>query len=256
MSLEKQIKESQSIHLMDNSHRAGLTIKVFWVIVVLAIIALIFDFIQLDLLQKLQNAEDVSDTRIDLNDISQRTIGIVTLIITIASIVLFLNWYRRAYENLQRLNIRTNHTGTHAVWSFFIPILNLFRPYSIVREILIETRKKLVILPTEHLSSPKTAIIGFWWAAFLISGFVGRIAFKVSLRAEDTIEGLTTTTYIFMVSEITDIIAAALAIVMIKQISKDETALYQNIHSLDTFGVPEKTLEYESEEDDSTPEMN
>lgn len=59
----------------------------------------------------------------------------IRLLLYFATGVCFLAWLHRAYGNLRSLGARQlDSSPGWAVVSFFIPILNLFRPYQIVRE--------------------------------------------------------------------------------------------------------------------------
>jgi len=57
------------------------------------------------------------------------------------SVITFIMWFRRAYFNLHQ---KVNHLSYSEGWaagSWFVPIINLYRPYQIMKEIYIETKK-------------------------------------------------------------------------------------------------------------------
>jgi hypothetical protein len=62
--------------------------------------------------------------------------GLVYLAAVVATIVIFLMWLHRAYRNLPALGApKPRFSPSGAVWAWFIPILNLWRPYQILREV-------------------------------------------------------------------------------------------------------------------------
>lgn len=86
-------------------------------------------------------------------------------------------------------------------------------------------------------ASPGTSkIIGFWWAAFLLSGFVGRIADKLT----DS-DGGNPSAYFpvaLIVASILQIAAAALAIVVVKSITQRQEKRFAKIGTTPEFAPP------------------
>ncbi len=69
------------------------------------------------------------------NDARQALIGMVQLLLYIVTVVLYCLWLYRVYQNLPALGARNlRFSPGWAVGYFFIPILNLFRPYQAVKE--------------------------------------------------------------------------------------------------------------------------
>ena len=66
-----------------------------------------------------------------------------------------------------------------AVGSFFIPILNLFRPYQAMRDLLKASRQ-----PARWRSVPDSPVVSLWWALWLIGYVVHRVAFQM-VRGDD-----------------------------------------------------------------------
>ncbi len=101
--------------------------------------------------------------------------GLVILTIPIA----FLIWIHRAYRNLPSLMAESLHFSPRwAVGCFFVPILNLFRPYQIMREIWRESdpsRPRNVGDSLEPVKESSSAVVGWWWGLFLLL-IIGRLA--------------------------------------------------------------------------------
>ena len=107
----------------------------------------------------------------------------------------------------------------------FIPIINLYRPYIIAKEIAVETNNKLIEIVPDYKPLLNFSFIGFWWGLYLISNYIGQFAFN-SILKDDTIDQMITSTIAYMASDITDILAAIVTLIMIRKISKLETLLF------------------------------
>ncbi|MEE2641242.1 MAG: DUF4328 domain-containing protein [Planctomycetota bacterium] len=106
------------------------------------------------LLNQIKNGGEITEAAAQANDVREMLIGLVTLLVYLVTAIVFLVWFHRAYKNLPALGGRNLATTPGwATGSFFIPILNLFRPYQAVAEIW-----KTVAPP----GRPQTIVIGSW----------------------------------------------------------------------------------------------
>lgn len=123
-----------------NDKRAKNAILLIWIILGIEILSIISSFLQLNLLQNAAIGNEISDTEANMNDIREKIIAILYLIAFIISGITFILWFRRAYFNLHLLNNRLSYKEGWAAGSWFVPFLNLFRPYQIMQELYHETR--------------------------------------------------------------------------------------------------------------------
>lgn len=85
-------------------------------------------------------------------------------------------WVYRAAQNRTLLGPwRSDFTPGAAVWSYFIPFLNLFRPYQITKDIA-------------EGSGANTSTLGPWWGAWILTNVVTNIStrYTVDENAEYT----------------------------------------------------------------------
>lgn len=233
--------ENKTEPIRDNSKRANIAVIIFWIICGLNLLAVISDYFEYNLLSRINDGEDVSYDEANANDIRQMIIGFSQSALYITSMVVFLNWFRRAYANLHRLNITgLRHKDNMAVWSFIIPIVSLYWPLRIMREIWNETQKKIKELIPDHLII-YSSLIGWWWAAYIITNVVSRISFKAALKS-DTVIDMMTSSQVYMLSDSLDIIAAIITLLVIKQVAKEETILYAAVNNIQPNQVQEKTF--------------
>lgn len=101
----------------------------------------------------------------------------------IGSGIVFLVWLAGAYRNLPALgstkaeispNLRA--TPSEAVWSFLIPIVNLFRARRVMRHVWLESQPAPPLLADGTLLVPKTPLIDWWYGLWIISSFAGAAA--------------------------------------------------------------------------------
>lgn len=105
-------------------------------------------------------------------------ISILEILLRLAVIVVFLIWLYRSFNNLSALKARNlEFSPGWAVGWWFVPFANLVKPFQVVRELWNESDpdfdEETGFL---HTSAGTPEIIGFWWAAFLLSNFSARIS--------------------------------------------------------------------------------
>ena len=190
--------------------------------VVIACISIISDLMQLELLSRIAIG-DMSDGEADANDRRQAFISIVNLLISIATMVVFLMWFHRAHKNLPALgNHALKYSPRWAVGGFFVPVLALFRPLQVMREVWHGSDPEGVALQTAPLGrtvEPGTpALVGWWWGAFLVSAFLGRMILRQSFSS-DSLEEFQVLTVNGVIASILDIFSAWLAVRLVNRVS-------------------------------------
>jgi heme/copper-type cytochrome/quinol oxidase subunit 2 len=206
--------------LEPNGQRAKKAITLLWIVLSLEVLMLISGYFQYDLLQTIANGGEISAEAAERNDLREFIIGVISFIAFFVYTITFLLWFKRAYSNLHKKTTGLSYTAGWAVGSWFVPIINFYRPYKIMKELYCETKK---ILNDETIS---TCLLGWWWAFFLIEGSINKIIFRYSLKAE-TIEQLISSTVASMIGNIISISFALITIKVIKDYSKMESLLFQ-----------------------------
>ncbi len=205
-----------------NATRAKNAELFIWVGLAVGFASFISSWMQYDLLTTVQNGGAYTDDQLTWNDLREFGIGILQLLVYMTTVIVFLQWFRRAYYNLN-LRMDTQHDDSWAVGAWFVPIMCLFRPYQMTKEIddgldfHIEKRSSRPVPPNGML-------IGVWWAFWIINGIAGNILFRKSLDAE-TVPQLLDSTMADMISFALDVPLAILAAFVIRKISEKETRL-------------------------------
>jgi hypothetical protein len=192
-----------------------------WIVLALKIISIFSNALQYNLLQTVSNGGEISNEAANANDLRVQVIAVILLIAYIISVVAFILWFRRAYYNLHQKVRTLSFTEGWAAGCWFVPIVNLYRPYQIMKEMYEETKR---YLKGESLDCDlSTTYIGVWWALWIINGVLGQIIYRISRHA-DTLPELITTTTLGIIS---GVLGIGLALVTIKVIRD-----YANVEGL------------------------
>ncbi len=229
--MDEIIKEEsiEKLVIWDNSKRAKNLMIIFWILTGLTLIGIISGYFELEILKNAQRGEFISDEEANASDTRQMIIGILQTGLYITSIVVFLNWFRRAYGNLHRLGLTyLKHKESMAVWTWFIPIIVLFRPVQIMNEIWNGTQEKIKVFDSTYNFKNGGLIIGLWWTLVIISNFIGRYVMKTAFK-DETIEQLIEGSQAMLISDLLNISEALLVILIVFQLSKMETKLAREV---------------------------
>jgi len=111
-------------------------------------------------------------------DIHQGVTGILYTLIFIVAVVAYCRFYYRAMNNLYAAGaegLRTTPFWT--VGAFFLPIINLWRPLTAVRQIWRGT------FDPASASVRVPAIIGWWWFFWIIENSVANESFRMMMQS-------------------------------------------------------------------------
>ena len=223
--------EDKQLSIKPNADRAKNAIIAVLVVMSLDIISGLSSVMQLDLLNDVSNGVAVSDEAFAANDLREQAIGYAYLAAFIVSAVFFILWFRRAYYNLQVRTGNCQHSDGWAAGSWFLPIISLYRPYQIMRELATETSSLLSIASGKEVKSD-TDTIGIWWALWIITNYIGNYLFK-NVFGVETVEDFINTTILQIVNAVIAIPMALVTVSMIKKYAAKETALNQEEKSSD-----------------------
>ena len=173
-------------------------------------------------MERVVTGDPVTDAEIEANDSRQMTVGVLVLALWVAAAVVSIRWFHAAYRNMRAfgLNLRFRPGWSIAAW--FVPVLNLWRPKQIANDIW---RGSDPALPV-HLdpwSRPVPALVGFWWAAWIVGLLVSRGAFRSSFSAS-TAEEFRTAAIVDLVGLAIEIAGAVLAIVFVRRATARQDA--------------------------------
>jgi hypothetical protein len=211
-----------SVALKPNQKRASYAIYALYANLVLAALTLIALLNENQVLKDYLNGLDVSESRFESTDLLTAVIAGLTVLVLIATAVLFIQWFRRAYYNLHLRTKHCKYTESMALWAWFIPIVNLFRPNEIMRE-MVDTTAGLLNSDDKSISKIKNFVM-FWWIAWVINNISAQIIFRMNKNPDSAEEIIVSNNAELAVLPI-EVIAAIFAILVIKSYSKLEEQL-------------------------------
>jgi len=208
--------------LRPNAQRASNAILMIWITMSVSIISLLSYLIQYDMLLQMRDGAVFSSDELDFNDVRVAFITFLYLIVYIISGITFIKWFRRAYYNLHQRMSNLSHSEEWAAIGWFVPILNFFRPYTIMAELFKETKKFLNFRRVRMPNDLNRDVVRWWWGLWILSNVLVYTVMD-TVMLEDVSKGMTTVQSM-LDSTMMDMILAAweipLAIVTVEMIKK------------------------------------
>jgi Domain of unknown function (DUF4328) len=203
-------------YFADEHFRARWAVLFLYTSVGLAAISILSGFLQWELLAQMKDGIQVTKAAALANDARHHTISTVRTIMFVFSAIIFLRWLYAAYGNLELMGRRySEETPGWAIGYWFIPIVNLVKPYSIVKELWQRSHDGNRRTPDAGSGAP--AIIGIWWMLYIVAGLIERIA-KSYMQSEHSVEILSYVTLVSMGSGLLVLIAGLLLIHIVNRI--------------------------------------
>lgn len=228
--LTEPARFAASDSVFDSAHTLARWVMILLAIVVLVdIIAVISDFAEISLLNRIEAGRVVTWSQAETNDDRQAAIGMAALAIFIITVIFFLMWIHRAYKNLRALGARDlRYSPGWAVGGWFVPFLNLVRPFQVVTEIW-KASDPRVMDGESWRNTPSPLLIPSWWALWLITGFMGWFVMRVAFGEQETISELLAGSWALLISHAIDIPAAILAIFVVRGIDARQEEKHRHL---------------------------
>lgn len=167
-------------------------------------------------------------------------LGLATIAVYIATVVVFLMWLYRVSNNVAAFGATTQHSSGWAVGSFFVPIMNLFVPYQAVSDIWKKSEPNATDAFSYGVSPP--GFFPAWWGFWIVSNISSNAYFRMTM-AEAPIEASAT---VGILSEVLSIAAAVFAIQVIKETDRRQEERARNLQQ--AFPTPPPPPVFENRE--------
>jgi hypothetical protein len=210
--------------LRPNAQRARTAIALIWVVMAFDVAILVSSYMEHDLLSSWQAGTAISEEVAEANDARQLVIGLLRTAAFIISAVTFIQWFRRAYFNLGMRVKPLNESEGMAAGYWFIPIMNLFKPYRMMMELHGRTAELVAPMAPDPVRARSQDHITVWWVFWVASNIMGQVVFRVSGDA-NTIDELANIAVISMVDAALSLPLAILAVLVIKRYAALEQLL-------------------------------
>tara|TARA_R110002111_G_scaffold262504_1_gene338914 strand:- start:89211 stop:89873 length:663 start_codon:yes stop_codon:yes gene_type:complete len=172
--------------------------------------AVFSSFLEYNLLISVRDGMELSDEQAFANDSRQMVIGIAQVIFAVFTAVIFCMWTYRMSRNAHSIKDNNlQYTPGWAVGYYFIPIVNLWKPYQALKESYEAF--------TDRIND--TMVLPLWWGAWIVSNILGRLVFRQSLKA-DGLDELINASLITIGSDAFDLVLDLIAVFMVYTVSK------------------------------------
>ena len=171
------------------------------------------------LIRTLGNGVDFSGTEVQISAGVLALIVVGVLLLTLVAGIVYLMWLHRAYQNLPALGVmKLDSSPGWAVGHYFIPILNLFRPYQTIVEIMRGSA------PREEQLSGKvpTSLAGWWWTGWILAAVLGQASGVMVRGNEPDPVLLGYAAWVDVAMHVVSLLTALLAIAVVHRITTNQ----------------------------------
>lgn len=152
-------------------------------------------------------------------------LGLVSLVVFLGSAIVVGRWIYRASANAHALSNEMTVSPGWAVGSYFIPILNLFKPFQGMKEAWLASHHR-----SNWHGEPTPGLLIVWWTLWLVTNILGNISLRMSMENEDgSLTGAVAT-----IELLTSILNVPLCLVLIAMMNRLCAAQDSSRHA-DTF---------------------
>jgi hypothetical protein len=185
---------------------------------------------QASLLSAMAAGQKFANADLEANDARVQLVGIFTMIVYVATVIVFLIWIHRAHKNLAAFDTAgLEYSPGWAVGGFFVPFLNLIRPFQVMREIWKASDPDVDYDNANSWQYSSTSpLLAAWWGTWIVSNILGRLVFSFSKDAK-SIEALLNLTYLSIASDVVNLIPAALVIIIVRSIERRQQQKYERL---------------------------
>ncbi|HST61240.1 MAG TPA: DUF4328 domain-containing protein [Longimicrobium sp.] len=142
--------------------------------------------VNLWLFSRLVAGEHVGDDQITAIDGATGIISLIALVALVFAAVTFIRWLMQARRNVEVLGARgLVHSREWAVWGWFVPFLNLFRPYQVVDEVWRGSDPQPG-RPFATMSAATPSLLGLWWGVWILNGVLGQAVFRMQMALDES----------------------------------------------------------------------
>lgn len=228
--------------LKNNENRAKNALSLLWIIFIMYFVLIFSDILQTLMLNDIKSGITVSMEKFQLNDLRQLIVSYLYLAIFIISAITFILWFRRAYYNLHQKVTYLNYSEGWAAGAWFVPVVFLFYPLQIMKELYYETHELLEKNQIQPKAKNNQLLIGFWWALWIIVELLSRYEF-IKMRSATTVDDVLFLTNFSIVSTILALVNTILIIKLVKDYALLESQLYTISEESDNTSAIEENSE-------------
>lgn len=198
------------------ARRAGLALMAASLV---AWLAVGFDIADLRLLGRQRAGEEIGTALATAHLITGALVFLLQLGVLIGAAVAFLDWLYQSRINLRAMGVRRlDYTRGWALGAFAVPLLNLIRPYQVVREVW-KASDPITIDPFGWKRNRVSPILPLWWLTFLGYVLLELLAVGLSIAAAREIPKLEIARAVGTGADVAAAVSASLAYFVVMRIT-------------------------------------
>ena len=170
--------------LRPNKDRSNRLILVLWIYTACTLLESISDISQYFLLKRIE-AGNFDMREIDANDTRQSIVGIVMVLLYIGVAIVFIQWFRRAYYNLHQLSKNLSFSEGWAAGAWFVPIMNLGRPFNIIKEMMSVSENMLTQANLIREDKRRRYSVGIWWTLWIAISILADVNARIQVKSDN-----------------------------------------------------------------------
>ena len=213
---EHHLAEKTKFIYKDLSSLYGTLILLLKATILISLIAAISSMFEVKLINDMITGNiDFStiENQATANDTRQQLIGILQIALFIITGISFLKFIYFSNSNSRSFGAKgMQFTPGWSIGYYFIPYLNLYKPYRAMKEIWKTSKNPQ---NWEILKTP--SLFPQWWTLWIISALLGNMSFRLSMKAEELNELFVSST-LTLASDLVKIPLSLIAIKMVSQI--------------------------------------
>jgi hypothetical protein len=189
---------------------ALLVMTLFW-----SLVAIWSGLLQLELLNRVSLGQTIAPEVANANDTREHVFALVRVGLFIFTVVVFARWIYVVARNIRSLGAdRLQFTPGWAVGYYFIPIVNLWRPYQAMKEIWKASHE-----PVHWQLQKGSFLLVSWWTFWIISCLIGQMAVRTATSAKTASDYIDATTF-SIASDVIEIPLCLIALVLVLRLSR------------------------------------
>lgn len=169
--------------LRPNKHRSNRLILILWIYTACTLLKSISDIFQYFLLKRIDSG-NFNMSEVDANDTRQSILAIVMLLMYVGVAIVFIQWFRRAYYNLHQLSNNLSHSEGWAAGAWFVPIMNLGRPFNIMKEMMSVSENMLVRANLVLEDRSRRRSVGIWWTLWITVSVLSDASARIQAKSD------------------------------------------------------------------------
>jgi hypothetical protein len=231
--------------LLEASRRARFAMRILGIVAAVHLVMAISEQMHLKVLEDALGSAQTQAAAISSCESREALFQIANVFMVVIAAIAYCSWLRLAYENAAKLGQARYLRGTpqDAVVSFFIPFLNIIRPYQHIQSLWKASDPRgLSEVSPERQENPAAAYrdppirevpspgwkplvppIGAWWTVWMIAGVLGGAGSRSLPGNEpENVPAAISRMHMLQAGEVFTILAAVLAILVIRAIDASQ----------------------------------